>query len=90
MLLDNIPHTERIVCSIGREGKVNIWLLFETLEIVVNFIRITYTLYIDLIEILNSELGHNFSWAERQRQEDFDMQHSLATAHSFYVGICSY
>jgi len=28
-------------------------LIFEILEIVVNFIRITYTLYVYLIEILN-------------------------------------
>jgi len=31
------------------------------LEIVVNFIQITYTLYVDLIEILNSQLRYNFS-----------------------------
>ena len=35
--------------------------MFEILEIVVNFIRITYTLYVDLIETLNSQLRYNFS-----------------------------
>ena len=50
-----------ILQCIGREGKINIWLLIEILEIVVNFIRITYTLYIDLREILNSKLRHNFN-----------------------------
>ena len=44
-----------------REGKINIWLLFEILEILVNFIRITYTLYIDLIETSNLQLMYNFS-----------------------------
>jgi len=32
---------------------INISLLFGILEIVVNFIQITYTVYVDLIEILN-------------------------------------
>jgi len=31
---------------------INISLLFGILEIVVNFIQITYTVYVDLIEIL--------------------------------------
>jgi len=32
---------------------INISLVFGILEIVVNFIQITYTVYVDLIEILN-------------------------------------
>jgi hypothetical protein len=40
---------------------MNIWLVFEILEIVVNFIGITYTLYFHMIEILNSQLMYNFS-----------------------------
>jgi hypothetical protein len=39
-----------------REGIINIWLVFEVFEIVMNFIRITCALYVDLIEILNSQL----------------------------------
>jgi len=39
-----------------REGIINIWLVFGILEIVPNFIRITYTLYVDLVENLNSQL----------------------------------
>jgi hypothetical protein len=54
-----------------------IWLVFEILEIVENFIRITYTLYVDLIEILNSQLMYNFSLAERQQQEVCDIQQFL-------------
>jgi len=38
--------------------------VFGILEIVVNFILITYTLYVDLIEILNLQSRYNFSWAE--------------------------
>jgi hypothetical protein len=44
-----------------RRRKINIWLVFEILEIVENFIRIIYTLYVDLIETLNSQLRYNFS-----------------------------
>jgi hypothetical protein len=44
-----------------REGIINIWLMVEVLEIVVNFVRVTYTLYVNLIEILNSQLRYNFS-----------------------------
>ena len=32
---------------------INISLVFGILEIVANFIQITYTVYVDLIEILN-------------------------------------
>jgi hypothetical protein len=35
--------------------------MLEILEIVENFIRITYTLYVDLIETLNLQLRYNFS-----------------------------
>jgi len=44
-----------------KEGIINIWLVFEIFEIVANFIQITYTLYGDLIEILNLQLRYNFS-----------------------------
>jgi len=60
------------------------------LEIVINFIRVTCILDVGLMEILNSQLRYNFSiasWA-RQQREDFAVQHSLVTAHSFYVGVC--
>ena len=40
---------------------INIRLVFGILEIVVNFILITYTLYVDLIKVLNLLLRHNFS-----------------------------
>jgi len=57
-----------------------------------NFIPETCILDVGLIEILNSQLRYNFSWASctRQKQEEFVVQHSLATAQSFYVGICCY
>jgi len=64
--------------------------VFRILKIVVNFIRGTCNLYAGLMEILNSQLRYNFSWAERQRQEEFVVQRSSATAHSFNVGICCY
>jgi len=62
------------------------------LEIVVNFTRVTCILEVGLMEILNSKLRYNFSWESytRQNQEDSVVQYSLVTAHSFYVGICSY
>jgi hypothetical protein len=50
-----------VVQCIEREGKINSWLVFEVLKIVENFIQITYTLYVDLIETLNSQLIYNFS-----------------------------
>jgi hypothetical protein len=50
---------------VGRKGIIQIWLVFEILGIVENFIRITYTLYVDLIETLNLQLMYNFSSAER-------------------------
>jgi len=58
----------------------------------VNFIRVTFILYVGLMEILNSHLRYNFSWTSctRQKQEDSVVQHFLATAHSFYVGIRCY
>jgi hypothetical protein len=34
------------------QGKINIWLVFEILKIVENFIRITHTLYVDFIDAL--------------------------------------
>jgi hypothetical protein len=34
---------------IERKGIINIWFVFDILEIVENFIRITYSLYVDLI-----------------------------------------
>jgi hypothetical protein len=43
---------------------VDIWIVFGILEIVENFIRVAYTLYVDLIEALNSQLRCNFGWAE--------------------------
>jgi len=39
---------------------INIWLVFGILEIVVNFILITYTLYVELIEILNLQIKIQF------------------------------
>jgi len=71
---------------------INIWRVFKILEIVMNFIRVTCILDVGLMEILNSQLRYNFSWASftRQQQEDFVVQYSLATAHSFYVGVCYY
>jgi hypothetical protein len=56
----HIIHNKILWCIEG-EGKIIIWLVFEILEVVVNFIQIIYTLYIDLIEILNSQLRYNFS-----------------------------
>jgi len=48
---------------------INIWLVFRILEIVVNFIRITYTFYVDLGEILaelsasnRKSMSYNISW----------------------------
>jgi len=66
--------------------------VFGILKIVANFICVTYMLYVGLMEILNSQLRYNFSWASytRQKQEDSVVQRSLATAHSFDVGICCY
>jgi len=66
--------------------------VFRILEIAVNFIRVTCVLDVGLMEILNLQLRYTFSSAscKHQRQEDFVVQHSLATAHSFYVGICRY
>jgi len=40
---------------------INIWLVFGIFEIVVNFIRVTCILYVGLMDILNSQLGYNFS-----------------------------
>jgi len=64
--------------------------MFRILKIVVNFICVTCILYVGLMEILNSQLRYNFSSASctHQKQEDSVVQHSLATEHSFYVGIC--
>ena len=39
------------------EGRINISLVFGILKIVVNFIRVTYTLYVDLIGILLRSFG---------------------------------
>jgi len=66
--------------------------VFGILKIVLNFIRVTCILDAGLMEILNSQLRYNFSRAScaRQQHEGFVVQHSLATAHSFYVGICCY
>ena len=66
--------------------------MFGILEIVANFIRVACISYVGFIEILNSRLRYSFSWVSctRQKQEDFFVQHPLATAHSFYVGICCY
>jgi hypothetical protein len=37
-------------------AKINISLVFEILEIIEDFTRITYTLYVELINILNTKL----------------------------------
>jgi hypothetical protein len=46
---------------IEREGIINIWLVFGILEIVVNFVSVTFILYVGLMEILNLQLRYNFS-----------------------------
>jgi len=43
--------------------------VFRILEIVVNFKRVTCIFYAGLMEILNSQLRYNFSWASYTRQQ---------------------
>jgi len=44
-----------------KEGIFNIWFVFVISKIVVNFILVTCSLFVGLMEILNSHLRYNFS-----------------------------
>jgi len=52
-----------------KEGIFNIWFVFVISKIVVNFILVTCSLFVGLMEILNSHLRYNFSWASYTRQQ---------------------